>query len=48
MLAVVLFPALLQEDCGAVRTWNLTTLEVEAAGLNRVLAFDESVKAYDI
>jgi hypothetical protein len=48
MLAVVLVPALLQEDCGMVRTWNLKALEVEAAGLNRVVAFDESVTSYDI
>lgn len=31
-----------------VRTWNLKTLEVEAGGLNRVVAFDESVTSYDI
>ncbi|MGB5810774.1 MAG: hypothetical protein WBG86_09605, partial [Polyangiales bacterium] len=48
MLAIVLIPALLQDDCGMVRTWNLSTLEVEAAGLDRVVGFDEFVNAYDV
>jgi len=48
MLLALLFPAVLQEDCGTTRTWNLSTLEIEAAGLDRVVGFDEFTHAYDI
>lgn len=47
LLAVVLSPALLQEDC-STPTWDLRTLEIEAAGLNRVVGFNAKTSAYDI
>jgi hypothetical protein len=48
VLAIVLVPALLQQSCEAPSIFDLSSLEVEAAGLNRVVGFSPGPSLYNV
>lgn len=49
LFAAVLSPAMLQQvDCNRSGNANLASIEIEAAGLNRVVGFSASTTSYDV